>query len=94
MVDKPISWRFAFVYPNTIEIVFTCRDSTFRDLTYKYVEHYIPYIHTISLESKYRHVNIDPIAFQYTYANLHEMGLPTISLDSIVKHYYRNGTTL
>ena len=60
-------------------------------LDVKYVEHYI---HTISLESKYRHVNIDPIAFQYTYANLHEMGLSTISLDSMGKHYYRNDTTL
>ena len=45
----------------------------------EYIEHYI---YTVSLEFKYRYVKIDPIAIEYIDANLHEMDLSVISLDS------------
>ena len=43
---------------------------------------------------EYWHARIISIVFEYIDVHLHELGLSTLSLDSMGKHYYRNGTTL
>ena len=54
----------------------------------------VVYIHDKSRNVKYWRVKFISIVVKYQNTNLHEMGLLAISLDSIEKHYYRNGTTL
>ena len=51
-------------------------------------------MHDKSRNVEYWHVKIISIVFKCINANLHEMGLLAISLDSVGKHYYRNRTTL
>ena len=91
MVGKPISCRFASMQTNAMELIFTCRYLDSSEIVYIYSA---MYIHGKSRNVEYRHVSFLSMVFIHTNRNLHEMGLLTISLDSVGEHYCRNGTTL